>query len=178
MDPVQVLELGLDMKNQYYMAMDVDATECRAMERDNRGFRSRGLTLHSDEAMDQVDGTTRVGAGFIIRRSNGGFLCAAGRKMQCCASVEEAELRALVWALVYCDKEHIILTNIYLDNQWINCQAIDFCPRETNRTAHWIAQTAKRMVDEMIEWKDLSELPVLIQKAVDNDRNMFLSQEG
>ncbi|EOY19853.1 Uncharacterized protein TCM_045230 [Theobroma cacao] len=66
------------------------------METNNRRFRSKGLTLHSDAAIEKVDGTTRVGAVFIIRRPNGGFLCAARRKMKCCESVEEAELRALV----------------------------------------------------------------------------------
>ncbi|EOY21370.1 Ribonuclease H-like superfamily protein [Theobroma cacao] len=205
MNPVQVLKLGLDMNNQYHMAMEVSATENRVLERENRGFRSRGLTLHSDAAMDQVDGTTRVGAGFIIRRLNGGFFCAVGRKIQYCASVEEVELRALVWALSYCVKEQIMLADVFLDNQvvtgWIkkqqftgalehliedctilmeriNCQAIDFCSRETNRTAHSIAQIAKRMMDEMIEWKDSSHLPVLIQEAVDNDRVLFLRHEG
>ncbi|XP_017972505.1 PREDICTED: uncharacterized protein LOC18604375 [Theobroma cacao] len=172
----QVLKLGLDMNNQYHMAMEVSATENRVLETENRGFRSRGLTLHSDVAMDQVDGTTRVGAGFIIRRLNGGFFCAVGRKIQYCANNQVVtgwiKKQQFTGAL-----EHLIEDCTILMER-INCQAIDFCSRETNRTAHSIAQIAKRIMDEMIEWKDSSHLPVLIQEAVDNDRVLFLRHEG
>ncbi|XP_017978309.1 PREDICTED: uncharacterized protein LOC18590259 [Theobroma cacao] len=114
--PREVVELGTDMCFQYQQAMGGGRPNLLTTAPDAKRWRlTVGIKLKCDASIYKLDGARWAGAGFILRNSNGDFLLAGGVKFDYLSNVAMAELKSLLWALLICSKEYVLVTQIEID---------------------------------------------------------------
>ncbi|EOY00143.1 Uncharacterized protein TCM_009711 [Theobroma cacao] len=75
----------------------------------------KGLKINCDAAIFFINGGKLAGAGFIVRDSNGEFILAGATKLAYNSSVAMVELRSLLWSLMVCFRDNVLVKKVKID---------------------------------------------------------------
>ncbi|EOY13854.1 Uncharacterized protein TCM_032525 [Theobroma cacao] len=156
------------------------------------------VEMGMDAAIFKVNGMKMVSACFMVESEAGTVQLAGVKKFRCGSLVVEAKLNALAWSLYVCCQENSAVKEVELDKSvavgWLReknykggarnivedccllmeqlrCIGASHCTRESNRSAHSVAQLGRKLQHEndQLIWTSLEALPEQILSVLRQD---------